>query len=116
MKVHLAEDGLPKGGDGGLVIVVVGALLGHLVSACEGVEEVGVLGEVVAEGVEAQGPRGEGEEEGRVGGEGGLPRGGGDPEAAGGGALGDRSHGRGRRRHLLVVVGGAGARARAGCS
>jgi hypothetical protein len=32
VKVHLAEDGLPKGGDGGLVIVVVGALLGHLVT------------------------------------------------------------------------------------
>ena len=80
----------------------------------EGVEEVGVLREVVAEGVEAEGPSGEGEEEGRVGGEGSLPRGGGDPEAAGGGALGDRRCRRGRRRHLLVVVvvvGGAGARA-----
>jgi hypothetical protein len=31
VEVELAEDGLPKGGDGGLVIVVVGALLGHLV-------------------------------------------------------------------------------------
>lgn len=110
MEVELAEDGFPKGGDGGLVIVVVGALLGHLVGACEGVEEVGVLREVVAEGVEAEGPRGEGEEEGRVRGEGSLPRGGSDPEAAGGRALGDGRRGRGGRRHLLVVVGGAGAR------
>ena len=54
MEVELAEDGFPKGGDGGLVIVVVGALLGHLVGACEGVEEVGVLREVVAEGIEAE--------------------------------------------------------------
>ena len=32
VEVELAQDGLPKGGDGGLVIVVVGALLGHLVA------------------------------------------------------------------------------------
>jgi hypothetical protein len=53
------------------------------------VEEVSVLRYVVAEGVEAQVAGGEREEEGRVGGEGGLPRGDGDPEAAGGGALSD---------------------------
>lgn len=32
MEVELAVDGFPKGGDGGLVIVVIGALLGHLVA------------------------------------------------------------------------------------
>lgn len=98
MEVELAEDGLPEDDDGGLVVVVIGALLGHLIGAGEGVEEVGILGDVLAEGIQAEGPGGEGDEEGRVGGEGGLPRGGGDPEAAGGGALGnDRRGSRGRR-------------------
>jgi hypothetical protein len=53
------------------------------------VEEVGVLRDVAAEGFEAQVAGGEGEEEGRVSGESGLPRGGGDPEAASGGSLHD---------------------------
>jgi hypothetical protein len=65
--------------------------------AREGVEEVRVLHDVMAEGVEAQVAGGEGEEEGRVCGEGSLPRGGGDPEAAGRRALGNDRGGRGRR-------------------
>lgn len=65
--------------------------------AREGVEEVRVLRDVVAEGVESQITGGEGEEEGRVCGEGGLPRGGGDPEAASRRALGNDRGGRGRR-------------------
>lgn len=32
MEVELAEDGLPEDGDGGLVVVVIGALLGHLIA------------------------------------------------------------------------------------
>lgn len=32
MEVELLEDGLPEGGDGGPVVVVVGAVLGHLVA------------------------------------------------------------------------------------
>lgn len=32
VEVELAEDGLPGGGDGGLVVVGGGALLGHLVA------------------------------------------------------------------------------------
>ena len=65
--------------------------------AREGVEEVRVLRDVMAEGVEAQVAGGEGEEEGCVCGEGGLPRGGGDPEAAGRRALGNDRGGRGGR-------------------
>ena len=65
--------------------------------AREGVEEVRVLRDVMAEGVEAQVAGGEGEEEGCVRGEGGLPRGGGDPEAAGRRALGNDRGGRGGR-------------------
>lgn len=66
--------------------------------ASEGVKEVRVLRDVVAEDVEPQVAGGEGEDEGRVRGEGGLPRGGSDPEAAGRRALGDDRGGSGRRR------------------
>jgi hypothetical protein len=66
--------------------------------ASEGVKEVGVLLDVVAEEVEPQVAGGEGEEEGRVCSEGGLPRGGSDPESAGRRALGDDRSGSGRRR------------------
>jgi hypothetical protein len=33
VEVELAEDGLPEDDDGGLVVVVIGALLGHLIAA-----------------------------------------------------------------------------------